>query len=191
MPCGAAGATVVAAWLVESRKGVVGNVAPVLATVFTPLTTVLLTAFLVAIVAEGGAFDAGREILILFDVVLVLVLGLLLYSLSARDPNAAPAAGDWVTLALLVLALAVDVVMLVAMADRIATYGASPNKAVALVLNLILLVNLAWAARLTWPFVRGRSGLAPVVAWQMGFLPVFPAWAAIVIVVVPPVFGFG
>lgn len=198
MPAGAAGAVVVAAWLVEAKKGVVENMAPVLAAVFTPLTALLLLALLVAIVAQGGLATwnsdvvvlADREILILFDLILVLVLGLLLYSLSARDPKAGPGLGDWMTMGLLVVALAVDGLMLLAMVGRISEYGASPNKVVALGLNLLLLVNLAWAARLWLAFMRGRSPLARIVSWQMSYLTVFAIWSAIVVVVVPVVFGF-
>ena len=48
LPCGAMGAVVVAAWLVEAKQSVVENIAPVLTAVFTPLTTLMLLAYLVA-----------------------------------------------------------------------------------------------------------------------------------------------
>src|SRR5438270_95221 len=50
LPCGAAAATVVAAWLVEAKQSVVENIAPVLTRLFTPLFTAVLLAFLVALV---------------------------------------------------------------------------------------------------------------------------------------------
>src|SRR5690606_21010999 len=37
MPSGAAGAVIVAAWLVEAKKSVIENIAPVLTAIFTPL----------------------------------------------------------------------------------------------------------------------------------------------------------
>ena len=43
VPSGAAGAVVVAAWLVESKQRVVENMAPVLSMIFTPLFAVMLT----------------------------------------------------------------------------------------------------------------------------------------------------
>ncbi|MFB7800883.1 hypothetical protein ACFCZN_21220, partial [Isoptericola sp. NPDC056134] len=69
-------------------------------------------------------------------------------------------------------------------------FGVSPNKAAALGLNLLLLVHLVWSAVLATAFLRGRRPFADLVAWQTRFLPVYAAWAAIVVVVFPPVFGF-
>jgi hypothetical protein len=45
VPCGAAGAVVIASWLVESKQSVIENMAPVLARLFTPLFAVLLIVF--------------------------------------------------------------------------------------------------------------------------------------------------
>jgi hypothetical protein len=190
LPCGAMGAVLVAAWLVESKQSVVENIAPVLTRVFTPLTTLMLVAFLVAILAGGDIVDAERELLILVDLMLVLVLGLLLYAVSARDPDVPAGAFDRLQLGLVATALAVDVLMLSVMAARIAEFGLTPNKAAALGLNLVLLVNLAWSARLLGGFLRQRVPLRALERWQTDYLPVYAVWAAVVVVAFPPVFGF-
>jgi hypothetical protein len=39
LPCGAVGAVLVAAWLVEAKQSVIENMAPVLGRLFTPLFT--------------------------------------------------------------------------------------------------------------------------------------------------------
>ena len=57
---------------------------------FTPLFTALLIVFLATMIWTGSGIDVEREVLIGFDLLLVLVLGLLLYSISARDPQAKP-----------------------------------------------------------------------------------------------------
>lgn len=190
MPFGVPGALVVAAWLVEAKQNVVENIAPVLTRVFTPITIVMLLALLVAVTSAGGFVDVDRNLLILMDAILVLVLALLLYSISARDALAPPDLFDRLQLVLVGAALAVDAVMLSAMLARIAEFGFSPNKVAALGLNLLLLVHLAWAAWLTGGFLRGRRPFAALERWQTGYLPVYGAWAAAVIVVFPLVFGF-
>jgi hypothetical protein len=81
VPCGALAAVVVAAWLVEAKQSVVENMAPVLTKVFTPLSTVMLTALLVTALWTGGVLDIDRDLLAVFDLLLVLVLALLLYAL--------------------------------------------------------------------------------------------------------------
>jgi hypothetical protein len=124
------------------------------------------------------------------DAILVLVLCLLLYSISARDPLTPPGLFDALQLVLVVAALAVDAVMLTAMLTRIAEFGFSPNKIAALGLNLLLLVHLVRAAGLAVGFLRGRHPFTAVERWQTRYLPVYAAWAIVVVVVFPPVFGF-
>lgn len=191
LPCGAAAAVVVAGWLVEAKQGVVENIAPVLTRLFTPLFTAALLAFLVAVVWTSHGIEVEREALILFDLLLVVVLGLLLYSLSARDPLAPPGLFDKLQLALVVSALAIDVLVLLEITGRITDeYGSTPNRAAALGENVILLVNLAWSAWLLLTFIRRRTPFATLERWQTGYLPVYAAWAWIVVLVFPPLFSY-
>ncbi|MEU7655995.1 permease prefix domain 1-containing protein [Micromonospora taraxaci] len=191
LPCGAAAAVVVAGWLVEAKQSVVENIAPVLTRLFTPLFTAALLAFLVAVVLTSHGIDVERETLILFDLLLVVVLGLLLYSLSARDPLAPPGPFDKLQLALVVSALAIDVLVLVEITGRITDdYGSTPNRAAALGENVILLVNLAWSAWLLLTFIRRRAPFAALERWQTGYLPVYAGWAWFVVLVFPPLFAY-
>jgi len=104
LPCGVVTAVVVAGWLVEAKQSVVENIAPVLTRLFTPLFTAVLLAFLVAFGWTSAGIDVEREALILFNLLLVVVLGLLLYSISARDPLAPPGLFDKLQFALVVSA---------------------------------------------------------------------------------------
>ena len=92
LPSGAAGAVIVAAWLVEWKQRVVENMAPVLTMLFTPLFAVMLAAAAVVYAATGLGEAFDRELLSVFDALLVVVLGLVLYGMSAREPSATP---DW------------------------------------------------------------------------------------------------
>jgi len=190
LPCGAAATTVVAAWLVEAKQSVVENIAPVLTRLFTPLFTAVLLAFLVAIVWTSAGINVEREALILFDLLLVVVLGLLLYSISARDPLAPPGLFDQLQLPLVLGALAIDVLVLLEITGRITEYGTTPNKAAALGENVILLANLAWSTWLLLRFVRRRTPFAALERWQTGYLPVYAAWAWIVVLAFPPLFSY-
>jgi hypothetical protein len=187
---GAAGAVVVASWLVESKQGVVENMAPVLTMLFTPLFAVMLAAAAVvyAVTGLGSAFD--RELLSVFDALLVVVLALVLYGMSAREPSATPAWMDRIQLVAVVSALALDVLVLGAMVARIGDLGFTPNRTVALGLNIVLLVNLAGAAWLALQFLRARTRFHRLEHWQTTYLPVFALWAATVVVVIPPLFAF-
>jgi hypothetical protein len=190
LPTGAAGAVIVAAWLVESKQRVVENMAPVLTMIFTPLFAVMLTiaAVIYAVSGVTGAFD--RELLGVFDALMVVVLGLVLYAMSAREPSLAPGLMDRVQLLAVASALALDLMVLAVMLARIGDLGFTPNRVAALGLNLVLLVNLAGAAWLSARFLTGRTAFHGLERWQTGYLPVFAVWAAVVVVALPPVFGF-
>jgi hypothetical protein len=190
LPSGAAGAVVVAAWLVESKQRVVENMAPVLTMLFTPMFAVMLAgaAVVYALTGLGGAFD--RELLGVFDALLVVVLGLVLYGMSARDPSMSPGWMDRFQLVAVVSALVLDVMVLGAMVARIGEFGFTPNRTVALGLNLVLLVNLAGAAWLSVQFLTGRIAFHRLERWQTAYLPVFALWAAAVVAVLPPLFAF-
>jgi len=190
LPSGAAGAVIVAAWLVESKQRVVENMAPVLSMLFTPLFAVMLAvaAVVYAVTGLGGAFD--RDLVSVFDALLVVVLGLVLYGMSARDPSTSPDWMDRIQLVAVVSALVLDVMVLGAMIARIGDLGFTPNRTAALGLNLVLLVNLAGAAWLSARFLTGRSRLHRLERWQTTYLPVFALWAAAVVVIFPPLFAF-
>ena len=190
IPCGAAGAFIVGSWLVEAKQSVIENMAPVLTRLFTPLFTVLLLAFLATMAWTGSPIDVKREVLIGFDLLLAVVVGLVLYAASARDPLAPPDFFDGLQLLLVVSALVVDAVALSAIAARISEYGFTPNRVAALGENIILLVNLAWSAWLYAALLSGRQPFAALERWQIAYLPVYSAWAAIVVVVFPPAFGY-
>jgi hypothetical protein len=190
LPCGATGAVLIAAWLVEAKQSVIENMAPVLTLIFTPLFTLLLLAFLVTMAWTGSGIDVKREVLIGFDLLLVVVVGLMLYAISARDPKAEPGFFDALQFVLVVCALVVDALALWAILARISEFGFSPNRVAALGENVILVVNLAWSAVLYARVLGRRGGLAPLERWQTAYLPVYAAWAWIVVVIFPPVFGF-
>jgi hypothetical protein len=190
LPSGAAGAVIVAAWLVEWKQRVVENMAPVLTLLFTPLFAVMLavSAVVYAATGLGDAFD--RELLSVFDALLVVVLALVLYGMSARDPSTSPGWMDRIQLVAVASALVLDVMVLGTMIARIGDLGFTPNRTAALGLNLVLLVNLAGAAWLSARFLMRRSTLHRLERWQTTYLPVFALWAATVVVVLPPLFGF-
>jgi len=191
LPCGGMGAIVVAAWLVEAKQGVIENIAPVLSRLFTPLFTAVLLAFLVAFAASGNGLEIDRDMLLLFDALLLVVLGLLLYSISARDPLAPPGLFDKLQLGLVVSALVIDALVLQEIAGRIADeYGTTPNRLSALGENVILLVNLAWSAWLLLGFLRRRRPFESIERWQTGYLPVYAVWAWVVVLVFPPLFNY-
>jgi hypothetical protein len=135
-----------------------------------------------------GEFD--RDLLSVFDALLLVVLALVLYGMSARDPSTSANWMDWIQLIAVAGALVLDLMVLGSMIARVGDLGFTPNRTAALGLNVVLLVNLAGAALLSVRFVTRRSTLHRLERWQTSYLPVFALWAAAIVVVLPPLFGF-
>ena len=190
LPSGAAGAVIVAAWLVEEKKSVIENLAPVLTAIFTPLFAVMLlgSAVVYGVVGIGQEFD--RDLLFVFDLLLLVVLSLVVYGISARESARGAGAMDAVRLVAVVAAIALDVLVLGSMFERVGEFGYTANRVAALGLNLVLLVNLTVTAWLTVRLLTGRGQAVRVERWQTGYLPVFAAWVAVVVLALPPIFGF-
>jgi hypothetical protein len=57
-------------------------------------------------------------------------------------------------------------------------------------LNVVLLANLVWSAWLLSAFLRGWRPVSELERWQTRYIPVYAVWAAIVVVLFPPLFAF-
>ena len=135
---------------------------------------------------SGAASTFDRELLGVFDALLLVVLGLVLYAMSARESSRPAGLMDGVELLAVTSALVLDAIVLGTMVARIGDLGFTPNRAAALGLNLVLLVNLAGAAWLSLRFLTGRVTSHRLERWQTSYLPVFALWAAAVVVLLPP-----
>jgi hypothetical protein len=190
IPSGAAGAVVVAAWLVEAKKSIIENIAPVLTAIFTPLFAIMLLVSAIGYSVAGIGREFDRNLLTVFDVLLLVVVGLVVYGISARDTTRSARAMHAIRLVAVVSAIFLDVLVLVSMFGRIGELGFTANRVAALGLNIILLVNLVVTAWLIGRVLARRTLPVRLEQWQTGYLPVFAAWVVLVVLVVPPLFGF-
>jgi hypothetical protein len=190
LPCGAAGAVLIASWLVEAKQSALKNMAPMLTRLFTPMFAIMLILFLAMVIWKGRGIDVTRDVLIAFNLLLVVVIGLLIYSASARDPQSRPNTFDALQVVLVCSALLANAVALWASAARITEFGSTPNRVAALGENLILMVNLAGSAVLYVRFLLGRGTFRSLEKWQTDYLFVFGIWAVAVVVLFPPLFRY-
>lgn len=190
VPSGGAAGVIVAAWLVEAKKSVIENLAPVLTAIFTPLFAVMLVVAAVGYAVAGLGDDFDRELLTVFDALLLVVLGLVVYGISARDALRRVGAMDVLRLVAVVAAILLDVLVLASMLARIGELGFTPNRVAALGLNVLLLANLAVTAYLLARVVWAAGPVLRVERWQTGYLPVFAVWVTAMVLLLPAVFAF-
>jgi len=166
------------------------GIASVLARVFAPLFLVMTAAYLAIALAGGQSPFADRDALIVFNGLLLVVLGMTVFSIAERGEATEVGWIDYVNVALLVVTLVVDLVALSAIVFRLSSYGLTPNRLVVLGANVTIMAHLAWTCRAYLGLLRAKHGTAEVHRAVTGYLPVYAVWAAIVVFVLPFVMDF-
>jgi hypothetical protein len=187
---GTCAAPVVGTYLYESVFGGRLALAKVLAQVFSPLFLITVALYLAAMVALGKSPYQERDFLIVFNGLLLLVLGMAVFSLTERGDADSVGVPDLVNVLLLGITLVIDVVALSAILFRLGAYGLTPNRVVVLGSNLLVFAHLVILMRAYLAVVRGQRGLASMTPAIAGYLPAYSAWAALVVFLLPPLFGF-
>ncbi len=187
---GAAAVPVAGTYLYDiAFKGHTG-IAPVLARVFAPLFLVMTGVYLVAALVGGQNPFVDRSFLITVNGLLVVVLGMTVFSIAERGARTGVGWMDWVNFALLAVTLVIDLIALSAILFRLTSYGLTPNRVVVLGANVVIMTHLAWTCRAYLGFIRARSGAEGIRRAVADYLPVYVGWAALVSFGLPFVFGF-
>jgi hypothetical protein len=173
-------APIVATHLTQVYGRVAGNLAPILARIFCPLVLLTLLIYLVTIVAIGQNPFADREFLLIFNVMLLAVLAIVIFTVSERPEDLQRRLIDYITVALVGVALVVDSVALAAISFRLVSYGITPNRMAVLGANVLIFVNLAGVLFQYVRFLQGRSPIIKLRTWITNYLPVYSAWTALV-----------
>ncbi len=190
VPMGLFGILPVAAYLVDKKKSLIESIAPVLAKIFTPLFLMVLVSLVVAFMMNSLAPGDNRMMLIWFDLVLAVVLGLALYVMSSKDPSHGVSLWDHLTLALIIVAIIVDMIAFTGLLARFFSGGFTANKSAALGENILLLGNLVMMAFGYVRYMYCKRSFQDIVVMQMRYLDLYALWAIVVIVLFPPIFSF-
>jgi hypothetical protein len=166
------------------------GIPPVLARVFAPLFLVMATSYLAVAFLGGKSPFSDRSFLITCNGLLLVVLGIAIFSIVERDRKAPVGLPDTINLALVGVTLVINSIALAAIVFRLASYGFTPNRVAVLGANLVIMAHLA---RIGWSYarvVRKTADFADLRRAVAGHLPVYAGWAAIVTFLLPLVFRF-
>lgn len=187
---GIAAAPFVGTYLTKARGKVTANFAPYLARIFSPLVLITLGVYLVTIIITQKNPYTDREFLLIFNLMLILVLLITIFSFSERETGSKIAFNDRVIFALLTVALVIDCVALSAILFRLTSYGITPNRMAVLGMNLIVFVHLIRITVNHCRFLLGKVKIETVEASITRYLPVYSLWALIVFLFFPIMFTF-
>ncbi len=166
------------------------GIASVLARVFSPLFLIMTSTYVVVALVGGQNPFIDRDFLIVFNGLLLVVLGMTVLSIAERGREVEVGWADYVNVALLVVTLVIDLIALSAILFRLTAYGLTPNRVVVLGANLVVMTHLAWTCRAYFGLLRGKRESGDVRRAVTGYLPVYAGWAAVVAFLLPLVFRF-
>ena len=187
---GAAAVPVAGTYLYDAVFNQRTGIAAVLARVFAPLFLVMAVTYLIVAFVGGENPFIDRSFLITFNGLLLVVLGISVFSIVERTGESQVGLMDYINIALAMITLVMDVIALSAILFRVASFGFTPNRVTVLGANLVIMVHLAWIFRTYVALVRRRAGFAAMRRVVGSYLPVYGAWAAVVAFLLPLVFVF-
>ncbi len=169
-------------FLLGTRKLGIGTLLRLLAKLFLPLFTLMMAVFLFAMLVGRGNFTEDRTLLLGIDLLLALVLLMILLAANFWEQEHLSSWYKPLIILASLLALAIDLVALLAIAERFVSYGITPNRLAVLSENLLLGANLCTLAIV---MLRGKS----IARMQSIFFALYGVWFLVVVVLFPLLFG--
>jgi hypothetical protein len=186
---GLASAPIVATYLTQTNPQLVGKVSPIIAKIFSPLVLVMLVAYLVAMIYSRKNPYNNREFLLIFNALLIGVMALIFFSV-AETSKAKGSMQTWVLFLLSMVTIIVNGIALSAILLRITEGGFTPNRAAVLGSNALILINLLLVTVQLFKAATKKGEITGVGKAIAAYLPVYFAWAVIVLFIFPLIFGF-
>lgn len=187
---GIAASPFVGTYLTKARGKVTKNFAPYLAKIFSPLVLITLVVYLATIIITQKNPYTDREFLLIFNLMLILVLLITIFSVSERETGSKIAFNDRIILALVTVAIVINCVALSAILFRLTSYGITPNRLAVLGMNLIVFIHLVSITVNYCRFLFGKVKIEKIEVAITGYLPVYSLWTLIVTIFFPIIFTF-
>ncbi len=187
---GLASAPIVATYIIRNNQQIVSKISPIIAKIFSPLVLVMVTAYLIAMIVTGKDPYNDREFLLVFNLLLIGVMAIIFFTVAEATGSGVGRSQMLILFLLSLATIIVNAIALSAIIFRISEWGISPNKIAVLAANTLILINLLIVAYRLYGSLRDISKVETVGDAIAKYIPVYAAWAAIVVFVFPFVFGF-
>lgn len=182
-------APILGTYLTQHNPQLVGKVSPVIARIFSPVVLVMVTIYLIAILYSGKDPYNDREFLLIFNVLLIGVMALIIFSLTESVGRTRSKAEITILFLLASVTIFVNGIALSAIIFRIAEWGITPNRLAVSGSNLLILVHLILVVTQLIRVLNHKTDLTSVSKSITRYLPMYCIWALIVIFVFPLIFG--
>jgi len=181
---------IMSTFLVQNNPKLVSKISPVIAKIFTPIVSLMLFFFLLAVIIKGKYPTNNRNALMVFNGLLIGVMALILFSITEVSKVSNRKANTMILLCLSALTIIINCIALVSIVIRINEYGVSPNRIAVMGANILIMMHILLVFKRLFGTARGKSNIQEVENGIASFLPYYIIWAAFVTLLFPVIFGF-
>jgi hypothetical protein len=189
---GAVSTPIIATFLLDKVLDKRLNIAPTIAKIFTPLFLITTFAYLIIMVVYQKNPFGDREYLMALNILLIIVLGLLIFTIAERNTTSPASTNDYLNIGLAFTIIILNAVALSATLFRSASdiYGLTPNRLAILGINLLVFVHLSGILVHYVRFVWKGKPFEKLENWIASYLPCYAIWSILVSVLLPIFFWY-
>lgn len=180
---------IVATYIVKNFPTVTNKIAPIIASIFNPLVLITLVVYLISIVVTGKDPYNDRDFLIVFNLMLLGVMAIIVFSVSETSMNKRRRFIEITLFLLSIVTLIVDLVALSAILYRLGEFGFTPNRTAVLGSNLLIFGNLVLIMIDLYKVGFSGKDINTVELTIAKYLPIYAGWAIFVTFGFPFIFG--
>lgn len=181
---------ILATFLVRNNPQLVDKISPTIARIFTPLVAITLLVFLSAMAVTRKNIYQDREFLMIFNALLIGVMAIILFSITEATKKENNRISLLFLFSLSILTIITNGIALSAIGFRIFEYGITPNRLAVLGSNLLIFINLIWITHQLLQSIKKKADAKNIEQAIAFFLPIYGLWTAIVVFIIPVLFGF-
>jgi len=186
---GLVSAPVLTSYVLRNYTTLTDRIAHIIATIFSPLVLITLVIYLIAIPISGKDPYNDRNFLVIFNIMLLGVMALIVFSVSETSRNMKQKFNELVLFILSIVTLLINLIALSAIFYRLGEFGLTPNRLAILVSNILIFVNLILITIDLFKVNFKKAELEKVELTISKYLPVYIVWVLIVIFIFPGIFG--
>jgi hypothetical protein len=186
---GAVSVPIVATYIIKNYTALTNKIAPIIANIFSPLGLITALIFLIALAISGKDLYSDREFLLIFNVMLVGVMAVIVFSISETSTTGKQRFNETTLFILSVVTGVIDLIALSTIFYRLRTFGLTPNRLSVLGSNILILGNLILIILDLYIVNFKKSNIREVELTIAKYLPVYLIWILFVVFGFPLLFG--
>lgn len=180
---------IVATFIIKNYTTMTNKIASIIANIFSPLVLLTLIIYLIAIAISGKDPYNDRDFLLIFNIMLLGVMGIIVFSISETSIIRKQKFNEMILFILSIITVIIDLIALSAIFYRLVEYGVTPNRLAVLGSNILIFVNLVLIMIDLYKINFKEMVIEKVELTISKYLPIYIIWTLIVIFGFPVIFG--